>query len=100
MSRVRTGSEGFRWASQLKYESRAIYQSCTNPPGAYINSTRIPRLLVSTGMSAESGQKAGSPITHSAPSTGPITEPMPPITAMATTLNEVSTEKKENSTVE
>ena len=36
-------------------------------------------------------ERGGRPMTHSAPRTGPITEPSPPITAMVTTLIDVST---------
>ena len=50
--------------------------------------TSSPRLLDSSGTRALSGQKAGRPMTHSDPSTGPATEPTPPMTAMASTCRE------------
>ena len=42
------------------------------------------------GTTGSSGQIAGTPITHSAPSTGPTSAPMPPITTMATTRTDSS----------
>ena len=42
------------------------------------------------GTTGSSGQIAGMPITHSAPSTGPTSAPRPPITTMATTFTDSS----------
>ena len=40
------------------------------------------------------GARAGIPMTQSAPMTAAVTEPIPPMTTMATRLNDASTTKK------
>ena len=52
-----------------------------------------PTLDVNSGTRPLSGKNAGRPITHSAPSSGPTIEPMPPITTMPTSFSESSTRK-------
>ena len=53
--------------------------------------TSSPMLDVNSGTRSLSPKKAGIPSTHTAPSTAPVTEPSPPITAMPTTRSESST---------
>ena len=55
-----------------------------------------PMLEVSRGTRVLLGQKAGRPITHSAPMTAPARPPRPPMTAMATRASESSTVKKDS----
>ena len=50
-------------------------------------------LEVSSGTRSLSGKKAGRPMTHGAPSTGPATEPRPPMTTIATSMSESATVK-------
>ena len=52
-----------------------------------------PMLDVNSGTVWLSGQNAGRPTTHSAPMTAPARLPSPPITAIATSVNESSTRK-------
>ena len=53
-----------------------------------------PRLDDSRPSTALLGASAGIPITKMAPMTAPVTEPMPPMTTMATRLSESLTKKK------
>ena len=53
-----------------------------------------PTLDVSSGTSSLSGKNAGRPTTHSAPSTGPTTEPSPPITTIDTRMQRVLDEEE------
>ena len=50
-------------------------------------------LDVNSGTRLLLGQNAGSPMTHSAPTTAPVRLPSPPITAIETTSSESSTRK-------
>ena len=50
-----------------------------------MSSTSSPMPLVSSATLGSLPKMAGTPMTQSAPSTGPATEPRPPITAMDTT---------------
>ena len=60
------------------------------PPGAKSRITRMPTPDTRKGTIGSSGQIAGTPTTHSAPSTGPTNAPSPPITTMATTFTDSS----------
>jgi hypothetical protein len=52
-----------------------------------------PMLDVNNGTSVLSGQNAGRPMTHSAPTTAPDRLPRPPMTTMAISRSESSTRK-------
>ena len=54
----------------------------------------MPAPLVSSATSALFGKKAGSPTTSSAPSTAPVMEASPPMTATAITSNDAVASKR------
>ena len=77
---VRVG--GNRRSAQPKTTSRSVYTICIRPPGKYMSRTSSPIPLVSSCTCCTSPKITGRPRTNSAPSTGPVTDPRPPMIAV------------------
>ena len=94
LGRSATGRSPTLLSAQDKIASRSPEVSWLRPRGKYNKTIRSPRLELSSPTRALLGASAGIPITTTAPMMAPETDPMPPITTMATRLRESFTKKK------